>query len=347
MASAGIQFVATANASPVANGNAAMSATSEGAPVDFAALLFAAQAAPITPGFVDLEGLGVLGGLAASGADAAEDGEEGDAPLDLALLFGGLIVPPPGGVAKGSAANASAAALDAAQGEETAAAGLPAAKHAALFADADADAASSARFAALSGRDGTDDSAAILAESANLLPAGTNGNHFGHLLGNHGVNSAAQPQGGAPAASVHVATSLHDPQWGQDFSQRVVWMARSEMQSAHLSLNPANLGPIEVTLNLGAEQATAIFSSPHVEVREALESALPRLREMLAGAGISLGDAQVNAQSQRDMAQSQQSGQRSGTPGEATGAILGADDAVNAKEGPTIRRGLGLIDTFA
>lgn len=345
MASAGIQFVATANASPVANGTSAMTAADEGAPADFAALLFAAQTAPITPGFVDLEGLGALGGLAASGADAIEDEEEGDVPLDLALLFGGLIVPPSGVAAKGAAANAADPALDAAQGDETAAAGLPAGKHAALFADADA--ASSARLAALAGKDGTDDSPAILAESANPLPSGNNGNHFGHLLGNHGVSSAAQPQGGAPAASVHVATSLHDPQWGQDFSQRVVWMARSEMQSAHLSLNPANLGPIEITLNLGAEQATAVFSSPHVEVREALESALPRLREMLAGAGISLGDAQVNAQSQRDMAQSQQSGQRSATPGNASGAILGADDAVNAKEGPSIRRGLGLIDTFA
>lgn len=333
MASAGIQFVANASAPSAAHGASLMPAGGEGAPVDFAALLFAAQAAPIPPGLVD------LASADAAAADMGDDNEDGEGAPDLALLLGGLFMPQAVPVAKGVAASGAPSEL--ADGGD-AAAGIPIGKH--LPFAADADATNPGKLAALLVPDGKDAQPAILAESSDILPAG---NPFGHLLGNHGVGSAAQPQGGAPAASAHVATALHDPQWGQDFSQRVVWMARSEMQSAHLSLNPANLGPIEVTLNLGAEHATAVFSSPHGEVREALEAALPRLREMLAGAGISLGDAQVNAQSQRDMAQSQQSDQRRAPSGDASGAILGADDAVNTKEGPRIRVGLGLIDTFA
>ena len=344
MASAGIQFVSTASL-PSGNDIAALPASGDAAPVDFAALLFAAQAAPIVPGFVDLEGV-VATGVALDG-EASDETDAAAGTTDLALLLGGLILPQPHqGVKTASTASAS---TDLADDTVEATATSPG-KLLAALASADGDTSGKPV-----GQDAVGEGAAKLAESLDSLPGGNAGNHngalngnqFGHLLGNHGVGSAAQPQGGAPAASAHVATALHDPQWGQDFSQRVVWMARSELQSAHLSLNPANLGPIEVTLNLGAEQATAVFSSPHGEVREALEAALPRLREMLAGAGIALGDAQVNAQSQRDMAQSQQPRQHATASGESAGAILGADDAVNAKEGPRIRTGLGLVDTFA
>jgi flagellar hook-length control protein FliK len=40
-------------------------------------------------------------------------------------------------------------------------------------------------------------------------------------------------------------------------------------------------------------EAGAQFYSPHASVRDAIESALPKLREMMAEAGVTLGQAQV------------------------------------------------------
>ena len=44
-------------------------------------------------------------------------------------------------------------------------------------------------------------------------------------------------------------------------------------------LNPPQLGPIEISLHVKAIKATAVFSSANADVREAIETALPRLRK--------------------------------------------------------------------
>lgn len=326
MASAGIQFVQSANAAPGPSGPAAILLSGDAAPVDFAALLFAAQTT-IPPELAELVG-------AEAGAAPAEDPDEAGAAPDLALLLGGLFAP-------AVAVEPKPAPVQ----DALAAAGQDLASHQGSGSPALMAGTETVPMADLVAEDGKPAPAAILADQ--MVSAPGEAQPFGHLLAGTTPLPSAQPQGGAPIASAHVASALHDPQWGQDFSQRIVWMARSELQSAHLSLNPANLGPIEVTLNMGAEHATAIFSSPHGEVREALEAALPRLREMLAGAGISLGDAQVNSQSQRDMAHSGRPGTGQASSNRAAEAILAGDDAVNTGEGPRIRVGHGLVDTFA
>jgi flagellar hook-length control protein FliK len=83
-------------------------------------------------------------------------------------------------------------------------------------------------------------------------------------------------------------------------------------------------------------------------VRQALEAALPQLRDMLAGSGIQLGDASVNAQSSNA-----DPGPHPGHAGHR-GAVHGAD-ADSMATMPSIvpaddaqpRRGNGLIDLFA
>jgi flagellar hook-length control protein FliK len=76
---------------------------------------------------------------------------------------------------------------------------------------------------------------------------------------------------------------------------------------------------VQVVLNVNNDQATVAFSSATPEVREALENAMPRLREMLSDAGVTLGQASVNAnmpdQRQADTSQGQGSGNGSGSGG--------------------------------
>ncbi len=95
--------------------------------------------------------------------------------------------------------------------------------------------------------------------------------------------------------SERIAPQVGTSAWNQAIGQKIVWMVGSEQQSASLTLNPPDLGPMQVVLSVSSTQANASFYSPHAEVREALEAALPKLREMLGDAGIQLGQANVNA----------------------------------------------------
>jgi flagellar hook-length control protein FliK len=74
-------------------------------------------------------------------------------------------------------------------------------------------------------------------------------------------------------------------------------MLGNNRQQADLVLTPPQLGRVEVSLTMNGDQATAIFTSPNPAVREALEASLQRLREVLADAGVSLGQAQVGSES--------------------------------------------------
>ena len=85
--------------------------------------------------------------------------------------------------------------------------------------------------------------------------------------------------------------------WGDALGQKVVWMAGQKTQIAELHLNPPNLGPMEVRLSVSNDQVSALFVSHQPAVREAIEAAMPRLREMLADSGMALGNATVSSDS--------------------------------------------------
>ena len=174
---------------------------------------------------------------------------------------------------------------------------------------------------------------------------------------------AAQPDATALASQtqigpVPIAASLNGPTqavintpvthdaWGDEFNQKITWMASQHEQSAELHLNPPHLGPLDVVLKVNGDQATAMFTSPHAAVRDAVEQALPRLREMLADNGIMLGNAMVSDQSSREqqagLADKQQKG---------VGSLSGRESDVNLglQANGTIgtgRRHQGMVDTF-
>ena len=144
-----------------------------------------------------------------------------------------------------------------------------------------------------------------------------------------------------------IPSPLRDPHWNNDFAQKIVWLASNQKQAAELTLNPPNMGSIEVSLRIDNDQATATFVSSNADVRESIESALPRLREMLAGVGISLGQANVSAESFR-----QASGQGQENPGASPGtsdnAILaGVPRDMTDSVRQLTASGRGLVDLFA
>jgi flagellar hook-length control protein FliK len=115
---------------------------------------------------------------------------------------------------------------------------------------------------------------------------------------NAAVQSASSAQGGAsPRMTLTVPVS--SPAWGDAFSDRMTLALQNRQPVAELHLNPPNLGPVEIQVSMNGDQASLSFFSPHAPVREAIQSAMPRLSEALAESGVSLGNVFVGAQSQQ------------------------------------------------
>lgn len=166
---------------------------------------------------------------------------------------------------------------------------------------------------------------------------------------------AAQLQPGAlqqAAAAVAVPADkltgrVGTPAWDQQLGQKVVWMAAGGDQSATLTLNPPDLGPVQVVLTVTNDQADAAFMSAQPEVRQALEAAMPRLREMMSEAGIAFGSATVSAGTpeQQNNGERATSGERRGN-GQG-GGVSGGEIAIAPAAGGRSRPSLSAVDTFA
>ncbi|PKQ79225.1 flagellar hook-length control protein FliK [Aeromonas sobria] len=92
-----------------------------------------------------------------------------------------------------------------------------------------------------------------------------------------------------------------------ELHQKVNVMLAEKLQQAEIQLDPLGLGKMKIQIQIGADsQANVHFVVQHGQTREMLEQSMPRLREMLAGQGIQLGQTQVQQQSQQQQQQQQQ-----------------------------------------
>lgn len=144
--------------------------------------------------------------------------------------------------------------------------------------------------------------------------------------------------------NVQVDLPMGQPKWGGEFAQKIVWLTSQQNQVAEIHLNPAHLGPVEVTLSIMQDQATAQFSSPHLAVREAIEAALPRLRDMMAENGIQLGNVMVGAESFQQENKQQQAFHSAKTDG-----MVGTRTETTGQIETTVvqNRHLGIVNTYA
>lgn len=155
---------------------------------------------------------------------------------------------------------------------------------------------------------------------------------------------AAAPPAHAPSADnapavARIDTPVGSRGWDAEVGQKVVLMVNRLESRAELTLTPPHMGRVEVSISVNGDQTSAAFVSASPAAREALEQALPRLREILAEAGITLGQASVNAESPRQ--------DREGTPAEQRGGNRNVESAGAAAPAQWLRRSEGLVDTFA
>ena len=161
---------------------------------------------------------------------------------------------------------------------------------------------------------------------------------FAHAATAKAHQGEALPVSNIPQAVGHSA-------WGNMLGDRVVWMVGQQHQGVELHLNPPSLGPLEIRLSMNDGQANLSFSTQHLPVKEAIDSATPRLREMLGDSGISLGSVSVNVGSfaQQTPNDQAQSGTRQSLPAWEPVADMAGLPSTPVIQ--TIRN--GLVDTFA
>ena len=153
----------------------------------------------------------------------------------------------------------------------------------------------------------------------------------GQMLG-QAVAGMGEVQARALATPVQLSVDvpLRSQMFAQALGDRVAWMSGQRIQIAEISLNPAHLGPLEVRIAMSGGEMGAQFFSPHAQVREALDAALPRLREMLADAGVTLGQANVREESLSRQSAFDQSGNGRGGDQNAVSSGLADDEIVSS-----------------
>lgn len=120
----------------------------------------------------------------------------------------------------------------------------------------------------------------------------------------------------APAAAPTQATltaPITSNVWPQQLGQQLVQISqRGGDQHVKMQLNPAELGPLSISLKFSEQGAQAHFLSASAQVRQVLEQSIPQLREALAEQGISLGDTSVGEQRDPNAQAFAQSGNQKG-----------------------------------
>jgi flagellar hook-length control protein FliK len=150
------------------------------------------------------------------------------------------------------------------------------------------------------------------------------------------ISQPASDGGAQSTAPVErtVTVPMQHPAWTEAVASQVKWCVDEGVQSARLQITPEHLGPVEIKLELADGKVNVNFGASHAETRAALEQSIPRLRELMSGAGLSLGEATVQQQMRQESRNP-----ASQTPG---------SDASSADDGfVPLHRVLGLVDEYA
>ncbi len=161
-----------------------------------------------------------------------------------------------------------------------------------------------------------------------------------------GPQAVTSPQAQAPVLPATAdAVPLGQAGWDRALGEQVQWMVGNRLQGAEIRLNPAHLGPMEVRIQMQNDQANITFTAQHGVAREALEAAIPRLREMLGESGLQLNNVTVSDQSLAE--QRRQDTQAFQAHGSSTPVAGDAEEEPVTVTVTPLREGSGSIDYFA
>lgn len=96
------------------------------------------------------------------------------------------------------------------------------------------------------------------------------------------------------AARLNDLAQLHAQRFAGELADRVLVLRSQRLDTATVTLEPRDLGRIDIHVRLQADTTHVAFTAQHAAVRDALEGQMPRLRAMLEDAGLSLGAMDVS-----------------------------------------------------
>ncbi|MDH0865118.1 flagellar hook-length control protein FliK [Mitsuaria sp. GD03876] len=163
-----------------------------------------------------------------------------------------------------------------------------------------------------------------------------------------GSADAAAP---APAPSVPLSQPLTSPDFAPELSASVSLLIQDGVHEAQLQLNPTEMGPVSINIQLDGQQAQVNFHAQHAATREVLERSLPDLAAALQAQGLTLSGGGVFAQTQSNGGQNRGDGSSEGTANGRPGRGRRGqdDDGAIAAAGRAERRTAprGLVDLYA
>jgi flagellar hook-length control protein FliK len=91
--------------------------------------------------------------------------------------------------------------------------------------------------------------------------------------------------------------NIFKPEGQHQLTEKIRWMVNSRNITAEIRLDPPDLGGMNIKVNLAGDSASVSFVVQSQHARDALDQAVPRLREMLEEHGIELGQSSVQQES--------------------------------------------------
>ena len=142
------------------------------------------------------------------------------------------------------------------------------------------------------------------------------------------------------AMATEVRVPVGEKGWNEAMAQKISFLIGKQVQQAEIRLSPDNMGPIEMKLSIHNDQANIQLAAQNQSVREALESSIPRLREMLSDQSFQQLNVDVNSGWKNAEQNSQFSSSGTGEDSLEEGDLV--DSVTNA-----IIESKGLLDQFA
>jgi flagellar hook-length control protein FliK len=158
--------------------------------------------------------------------------------------------------------------------------------------------------------------------------------------------TASSSTDAAPAATMRVHAPVDSTDFAQGVADRVSFAVDNNWGSAKLQVTPPQLGPIDLQIAVQGEHAQVVMSTHSAVTREALETSIPKLKEMLGSQGFTQVSVDISQRSFQDRSAFNQpytwAKQSSGTGVSAAAAVPAA-----ASPGSSSRASLGVVDAYA
>jgi flagellar hook-length control protein FliK len=146
------------------------------------------------------------------------------------------------------------------------------------------------------------------------------------------------------------AVNIFKPEGQQQLVEKVRWMINGRNPAAEIRFDPPELGTMQIKVSMIADAATVSFAVQSAHAKEALDQALPKLRDMLQAQGIELGQSSVEQQSSGQS--EQQQNQARAAQGVSNSLLNNDEDAPELASSQVIEQritggALGGIDYYA